>query len=95
MITNNLFIKLKERSKNNIEETKNKLLSMKGGIETLCDLRVEIDIRKGSYDLMLITKYDSLEDLEAYLVHPIHMEVAKYIGSVLESQASLCYESID
>ena len=95
MITNNLFIKLKERSENNIEEAKNKLLSMKGSIETLRDLRVEVDIRKGSYDLMLITKYDSLEDLEAYLVHPIHMEVAKYIGNVLESQASLCYKSID
>lgn len=95
MITNNLLIKLKNNNKESIEEARNTLLSMKGKIETLRDIKVEIDVRKGNYDIMLITKYDLLEALDAYLIHPVHVEVAKYIGSVLESQASLCYESID
>jgi len=95
MITNNVLIRLKERNKENIEKARETLLNMKGKIETLHDLKVEVDIRQGDYDIMLITKYDSIEGLNAYLVHPIHLEVGKYIASVLESQSSLCYESLD
>jgi hypothetical protein len=67
---------------------------MKGKIEVLLDLQVEVNIRKGqsTYDIMLITKFASLEDIEKYLVHPAHLEVAKYIGGVLDTQASICYE---
>jgi hypothetical protein len=90
-----LLIKLKEINKESIEKARDTLLSMKGKIETLRDLKVEVDIRNGSYDIMVITKYDSLEDLDAYLVHPVHLEVAKYIVRVVESQASLCYETLD
>jgi hypothetical protein len=38
-------------------------------------------------------QYDSLEDLEAYIIHPVHVEVAKYIAGVLETSAVVCYES--
>jgi len=71
------------------------LLSMRGKIEFLRDLKVELDIRHGasSYDIMLITQFASMKDLEAYLIHPAHVEVAKYIASVLESAAAVCYES--
>ncbi|SPF49963.1 Stress responsive alpha-beta barrel domain-containing protein [Candidatus Desulfosporosinus infrequens] len=95
MIVNNLLLKLKERTNENIAKAEDVLLSMKGKIEVLRDLQVEVDIRHGgsSYDLMLITKFDSMEDLDAYLIHPVHVEVAKYIGSVLETGASVCYES--
>lgn len=95
MIINNVLLKLKERSPENIEKARNVLLSMNGKIETLRDLKVEVDVRQGQYDIMLITKYDSMEDLDAYLIHPAHLEVGKYIASVLESQSSLCYESLD
>lgn len=95
MIVNNLFIRLKERNNENIEKTRVILLSMKGKIETLLDLKVEIDISKGDYDLMLITKYNSINDLNAYLSHPVHMEVAKYIVNILDNQVSLRYESLD
>ncbi|MBE7718110.1 MAG: hypothetical protein E7243_01145 [Lacrimispora celerecrescens] len=41
----------------------------------------------------VITHFSSMEDMEAYLVHPVHVEVSKYIAEVLESGASICYES--
>jgi hypothetical protein len=93
MITNILLLKLKDRE--NIAAAKDKLLGMKGKIEFLRGLRVETDVRHGasSYDIALIVEYDSMEDLNAYLVHPIHVEVGKYIGGVIESQAAVCYES--
>ncbi|ATW23534.1 Dabb family protein [Candidatus Formimonas warabiya] len=95
MITNNLLIKLKERNNENVAKAKDVLLSMKGKIEVLRDLQVEVNIRHGesSYDILLITKFSCLEDLESYLVHPIHVEVSKYIAGVLESGAAVCYES--
>jgi DNA-binding Lrp family transcriptional regulator len=54
---------------------------------------VEVDVRSGSYDLMLIVQYESMADLEAYLVHPVHVRVSEYITGVLQSAASFCYES--
>ena len=95
MITNNLLLKLKERNSENIAKTRDVLLSMQGKIEFLRDLKVEVDIRHGesSYDIALIAKFDSMEDFNAYLVHPVHVEVSKYIASVLETGAAVCYES--
>ncbi|MDF2569742.1 MAG: Stress responsive alpha-beta barrel protein [Sporomusa sp.] len=95
MITNNLLLKLKQRDNKNIAKAKDILLSMQGSIETLRSVKVEVDIRHtaSSYDIILITEFASMEDFEAYLVHPVHVEVSKYIASVLETGASVCYES--
>lgn len=95
MIVNNLFIKLKERDNENISKARDVLLSMKGKIEVLRDVQVEVDIRHGpsSYDIMLITKFETMKDLDSYLIHPLHVDVSRYISTVLESGASLCYES--
>lgn len=95
MIVNNLLIKLKERDNENIAKARDVLLSMKGKIEVLRDVQVEVDIRHGlsSYDIMLITKFETMKDLDSYLIHPMHVEVSRYISTVLESGASLCYES--
>ena len=95
MVTNNLMLKLKERTSENIAKTKDVLLGMKGKIEPLRDLQVEVNIRPGAsaYDILLITKFAAMADLEAYLVHPVHLEVAQYIGQVLDTSAAVCYES--
>lgn len=94
MITNTLLIKLKEQNHETIEKTKSVLLSMEGKIKFLRGMQVQSDIRHGasSYDILLITHFDSMEDMDAYLVNPVHVKVSKYIASVLESGASVCYE---
>ncbi|MEK4059681.1 MULTISPECIES: Dabb family protein [unclassified Paenibacillus] len=93
MIINNLLIKLKDSSPGSIAKTREVLLGMRERIEYIRDLKVEVDVRSGTYDLMLIVQYASMADMEAYLVHPYHLEVSGYIAGVLESSASLCYES--
>ena len=35
-----------------------------------------------SYDMMLVTRFDSLEALHTYKVHPAHVEVASYVAKV-------------
>lgn len=95
MIINNVLLKLKNRDEKSLLEAKNILLGMKGKIEVLLDIQAEINIRDGSsaYDMMFITKFASMEDMNIYLTHPAHLEVAKYIVTVLETQASVCYEA--
>lgn len=68
---------------------------MRGKIEYLRDISVHANIRQGgaAYDLAVIAKYDSLKDFELYLNHPVHVEVSKYIGTVVDTVASVCYES--
>ncbi|MFS0855784.1 MULTISPECIES: Dabb family protein [Paenibacillus] len=95
MIINHLLIRLKDSSDTKIEETQEVLLKMKGNIATLLDMQVKIDMRRdsSSYDLMLITKFASITDMETYLVDPLHQEVSIFIGGVLDSLASVCYET--
>ncbi|HEX7475170.1 MAG TPA: Dabb family protein [Dehalococcoidales bacterium] len=95
MITNNMLLKLKKRDNETIAKARDVLLSMQGKIEYLRDLKVHTDIGHGaaSYDIAVIAQYASMKDFDAYLVHPVHIEVSKYIGSVLDSVAAVCYES--
>ncbi len=94
MIVNNLLLKLKDHSEENVQKTKEVLLGMKSKIEVLLEIQAETNIRPGAsaYDIIFFTKFVSLADMEAYLSHPAHLQVAKYIGSVLDTQASICYE---
>ena len=95
MITHVVLFKLKDRSPQSIEKAKDVLLGLKGKIPLLRYLDVGTDVLRSerSYDIALITKFDSMDDLQAYQVHPIHLEVAKYITAVRESAIAVDFES--
>jgi hypothetical protein len=95
MITHVVLFKLKDASKQSVEEAKDVLLDMKGKIPLLRHLEVGMDVlhSERSYDIALITRFDSMDDLKAYQIHPIHLEVAKYINSVKEASIAVDYES--
>jgi hypothetical protein len=91
MFINSVMLKLK--NKDDIQKVKDALLGLKGKIDELVDIQVETNVRPGGYDLVFFTRFKSLEDLEAYIKHPVHMEAGKPIVSLVESQASVCYEA--
>ena len=97
MITHVVLFKLKDRSPQSIEKARDILLGLKGKgkIPVLRYLEVGMDVlhSERSYDIALITKFDSMEDLQAYQVHPVHLEVAKYITAVRESAIAVDFES--
>ncbi|MTH54850.1 Dabb family protein [Bacillus mangrovi] len=95
MIVNNLLLRLKKNDKDQIMQTRNVLLSMKNSIKYLLKIQVELNTRFGEddYDLILITTFKTREDMGKYLSHPKHLEAAKFISGVLDSQASVCYET--
>jgi hypothetical protein len=94
MIVNNLLIKLKDQEE--IGKAVEMLSSMNGKIPVLVEISVNVDLRgpgKSAYDLMLITKFSVFEDLDKYLSHPVHLEVAAYMKNAIAASASLCYEA--
>jgi hypothetical protein len=96
MITHIVFFRLRERNRENIDRAAAVLSSMAGKIPQLRHLEVGTDIIRSdrSYDIALVTKFDSLEDLQAYQIHPYHAgEVAPYVRSVSESVAAVDYEA--
>lgn len=94
MITHIVMFKLKDRSPESIERTAAVLRNMEGKIEVLRQIEVGIDVlhTERSYDIALVTKFDSLEDLQTYQVHPVHQEVIAHMAAVRDASASVDYE---
>ncbi|MFM9745363.1 Dabb family protein, partial [Streptomyces brasiliscabiei] len=44
------------------------------------------------WDLVLVADFDDAEGLAAYAVHPVHEEVAGYIGSVRADRVAVDFE---
>lgn len=86
MITHIVFFRLKEYSPENVTRVKDMLLSMDGRVEMLRHLEVGIDLVRSerSYDLALVTKFDSMAALDAYQTHPYHA------GQVIPLMKSVC-----
>lgn len=96
MITHIVLFKLAEPTAENITATRNKLLDMKDKISLLRHLEVGTDIIRSerSYDIALTTRFDSLDDLKAYQVHPCHAgDVIPFMKSVCSSIVAVDYES--
>lgn len=93
MIKHIVLFKLKDRSAENIERTAQVLRDMEGKIEVLRSIEVGIDVlhSERSYDIALTTSFDSMDDLQAYQVHPVHQKVIEYMTSVRESSISVDY----
>jgi hypothetical protein len=95
MLTHIVFFKLKERTPEVVQKTKEVLMNMEGKIEQLLHIEVGADIvhSERSYDIALVTKFNSMADMDAYQVHPLHKEVIAYMKTVVESSASVDYVS--
>ena len=96
MVTHIVLFKLKEKTAEAARQGQEKLLSMKGRVEMLRHLEVGLDAVHSarSWDIALYTRFDSLEDLQAYQVHPYHgREVAPFMKELSEAVAVVDYES--
>ncbi len=95
MFTHVVFFKLKDKSKETLEKVKNDLLALKDKIPQIKELEVGIDIlqTERSYDVILYSKFESLDEMKAYQVHPEHVKFSEYIRTVKEAINSVDYES--
>ena len=45
-----------------------------------------------NFDLALYSEFESMDDLNAYQIHPEHKKIAAYIGQVKSARACVDYE---
>lgn len=95
MFTHIVFFKLKDKSKENVEKAKEIILRTECRVPTLRTIKVGVDVVHSarSYDLALITTFDSREAMDEYQVHPVHTdEVLADLRPMLESSAAVDFE---
>ena len=92
MIKHVVLWRFKEENKaENMAHAKEILLALPAIISEIKKMQIYCDITHGemSYDLMLDTEFESVEALNAYIVHPEHKKVSAFVRSVIEKRVSL------
>lgn len=93
MLTHVVLFKLKDRSPEAIEITKQVLLNMDGKIDVLKHLEIGTDVLhlERSFDIALIAKFANRDDLNKYDENPLHLEVKAHMKKVLDG-TSVCVD---
>ncbi len=68
----------------NMEYIRDRLMALPAIIPQIKRMEIGIDIGRTdkSYDMMLLSEFESMEALAEYRDHPDHMAVSKYVGKV-------------
>ena len=94
MIRHIVMFKIKDEYKDEIPQLVKNFYGMKGKIEGMLDLEAGADVfhSERSYDLSLITVFDSMESFLAYQTHPVHMPVKKRMHEVRSASVACDFE---
>lgn len=99
MIQHIVMWKFKERAQDNTKEknialVKEMLEALPAKISELISLKVEVDValKEGNYDAVLITEFADYEALHHYTAHPAHQKVGSFIFLVTQARASVDYD---
>lgn len=93
MIKHVVLFKLKkmaspEAKNSKLQELKAGFEGLKERIDVLSSIEVGVNCNPAeNFDLILITVFDSLEDLAEYAGHPDHVAMVRKIGEVKEDRA--------
>jgi hypothetical protein len=88
-------MKFKDRDPHLPQIVKEKLLTLPTKIPQIQHWEVGIDITRGerSHDLVLVSKFETVEDLKLYGTQPDHVELLNYLRTVLDIAVVVDYES--
>ncbi len=95
MIVHIVMFKFKDENKQeNILVAKSKLEALVSQIPMLEKMEVGIDFNQSerAFDLSLYSTFATKEDLNAYAIHPAHLEVVEFIKQVTEVSKVVDYE---
>ena len=68
----------------NMRIVRDRLMALPAVIPEIKFMQIGTDVSRTemSYDMMLVTRFESLDALHTYKVHPAHVEVASYVAKV-------------
>ena len=83
-----------EQKEQNKREMKKRLEALPGKINVIRSMQVGINVKESerAFDVVLVSTFNSPEDLETYRVHPAHQEFVTYVAQIREKTASVDYE---
>lgn len=87
MIVHIVTFKFKEENKQaNMIQAKHMLEELMGAVPSLrsIDVGINFSTEERAMDLSIITTFESKEGLDAYAIHPEHLNVVDFIKSVVE-----------
>lgn len=75
----------------NLVLVKSMLEELTGKIDFIRSMEVHLNEnpKEGMFDAVLISVFDSMEDVERYRVHPDHKAISSYVALVREERASV------
>ena len=99
MIKHIVMLKFKDEAEGcskaeNIAKVKSMLEALPEKIDFIREMQVNVNInqKEGMYDAVLISAFDSLEDVERYRVHHEHKKISAFVALIREGRASVDYE---
>lgn len=80
--------------KDNAHKLVDMISKLPAAIPEVVELEVGHDVSRGpaSYEVGLLSKFNSLEDLETYRVHPAHQEVVAFLQKTTADRAVVDFE---
>lgn len=94
MIKHIVFFKFPSRVEESSKMIKEALESLESKLDMIKYLEVGVNFTQSerAYDLVLITEFESKEDLKHYAGHPIHLEVVEQIRELGTDTKVVDYE---
>ena len=82
--------KSREENMRIVEESLYALVGIIGEIKKM-EIGSDLSHTAASMDLVLLTEFESSEELKKYAVHPEHVKVAEYVKKVTDTRVVLDY----
>lgn len=93
MIKHIVFWNLNEEGKaEHAQGIRQRLEGLVGQIDGLLSAEVRENFNPKGFDLCLYSEFSSKEALDAYQVHPLHLEIKKYVHSAIYERVVVDYE---
>lgn len=94
MVKHIVFFKLPDNSEANKQAVKDRIMSMQGKLDFVKHLEAGINFctEERAFDVVLISDFETKEDLKTYATHPIHVEVVNFIKSLSAISKVVDYE---
>ena len=81
-----------QQNQENAQKVKSKLEALKSSISEVIELKVYVNaLSSSNMDIMLDSTFENEETLYAYKIHPEHMRLVDFIGTVLQNRTVFDY----
>ena len=100
MIQHIVMFKFKETANGktkaeNLAEAKRRMLALQGEIPEIVEMEVRLGVTgaaPSNYDYVLISKFRSMEELETYQKHPLHVAFGNFVRELREPDGRACLD---